>query len=172
MVAGSGLGPGLFARGPASSFLHPSLHATPRPSLVFPLPAVLPKLLRSPPPHGQYQWRGATCRQRPSHLRGWEDGGECRVALRRSAGRAVPRQGQRGGPSAPRFWGWEQRGRQGRAVQESFPELLGFRSSGGVSSRKQRCPGSDPGRSRQHLSSLGLGSPRSPGWNKARGSKL
>lgn len=28
---------------------------------MFPLPAVLPKLLRSPPPHGHYQWRGATC---------------------------------------------------------------------------------------------------------------
>lgn len=51
-VAGSDLGPGLLARGPASSFLHPSLCATPRPNPVLPLPAALPKLLSTPPPHG------------------------------------------------------------------------------------------------------------------------
>lgn len=67
-VAGSDLGPGLFAKAAASSFLHPCLRVTPRPNPGLPLPGVFEKPLSIRAPHGWHQWGWATCRQLPSVL--------------------------------------------------------------------------------------------------------
>lgn len=64
-VVGSDLGPGLLARGPASSCLHPSLHATLRPNPVLPLPEALPRA-EQPTTTWVTPQAWAACRQPPS----------------------------------------------------------------------------------------------------------